>query len=434
MKRLMLLPRVFVAALALSTTCNAFTTGGNTFTALAQQRSRTALNLFSCNEQENLNNRHSASDWLYNVRSLPQSKVLRDVRNPVLATGIWSLLVSILHRTLRMKAPALASAITIPGTAHSYLVSALGLLLVFRTNSAYQRFNEGRKIWENILSVSRNLTRLIHLYKSEVGESRGSDMRDLVAAYPYLLRQHIRPGCLCSNAAAIPKKFRMKLHEQRKYYETRHEGQVAKYKESKDCWVDKRNFPWSLLPNNSLPSIAHSHNRPLWVCDRLAALVCNIPYGDNFTSRERLAMLSSVDKLTNYIGQCERIHQTAVPLNYARHSLRSLTIWLFTLPFALVDSMGMFTAVANTCISWLFFGVYQIGYSIEDPFQGSLRLSTLCDVIRRNVLVRSRDSAYNVDDNRDRIDLTPGLKSLMVGNSSPKLVRRENGTWSEVGI
>jgi hypothetical protein len=90
------------------------------------------------------NNRHSASDWWYNVQSLPKSKVLRDVRNPVLAVGVWSLIVSLLHRFCRHHAipvvRSLADHMSIPGTAHSFLVSALGLLLVFRTNSAYQRF------------------------------------------------------------------------------------------------------------------------------------------------------------------------------------------------------------------------------------------------------------------------------------------------------
>ena len=41
---------------------------------------------------------------------------------------------------------------------NSLTISALGLLLVFRTNSAYHRFaEEGRKIGEEILSVVRDL-------------------------------------------------------------------------------------------------------------------------------------------------------------------------------------------------------------------------------------------------------------------------------------
>jgi Bestrophin, RFP-TM, chloride channel len=99
------------------------------------------------NNDDPMNNRHSASDWLYNIKSLPQSKVLREIRNPVLAVAAWSFVVSAIHtvgNSASWAPPILqyvARKMCIPGTAHSFLVSALGLLLVFRTNSAYQRFN-----------------------------------------------------------------------------------------------------------------------------------------------------------------------------------------------------------------------------------------------------------------------------------------------------
>lgn len=53
-------------------------------------------------------------------------------------------------------------------------------------------------------------------------------------------------------------------------------------------------------------------------------------------------------------------------------------------------------------ISWLLFGVYEIGCSIEDPFQGTLRLSILCDGIRRDVLGDEmiRETAFDLDNLR----------------------------------
>ena len=91
-----------------------------------------------------VNNRHSASDWFYNVRTFLQSEILREVKGPVLAVAGWSAVVSVVHRIcLSSSSKPLATVaqhMCVPGTAHSFLVSALGLLLVFRTNSAYQRF------------------------------------------------------------------------------------------------------------------------------------------------------------------------------------------------------------------------------------------------------------------------------------------------------
>lgn len=46
------------------------------------------------------------------------------------------------------------------------------------------------------------------------------------------------------------------------------------------------------------------------------------------------------------------------------------------------------------------FGVYEIGSRIEDPFQGTLRLSIYCDAIRRDVLADAiaRDTAFDLDE------------------------------------
>merc|ERR1712157_3058 len=118
------------------------------------------------------------------------------------------------------------------------------------------------------------------------------------------------------------------------------------------------------------------------------------------------ALLSHVDKLCATIGACERIHQTVVPLNYARHALRSLTFWLISLPFCLVESLGFFTGPMVGLMSWILFGIYEIGTRIEDPFQGTLRLSILCDAIRRDVFADgfTRETAFKLEEDEDEDD------------------------------
>ena len=92
-----------------------------------------------------VNHRHSANDWLHNVQSLPHSSVLRDIRNPVVTIAVWSTFVSIVHNVMAGSASTtarqMATNMCIGATPHSFLVSSLGLLLFFRTNSAYQRFS-----------------------------------------------------------------------------------------------------------------------------------------------------------------------------------------------------------------------------------------------------------------------------------------------------
>lgn len=246
------------------------------------------------------------------------------------------------------------------------------------------------------------------LYRSDVGTERLTRIKNLVASFPYLLRHHVRSGCLCSeNADRIDESNKVLIQDRVPVVDSRYEGDKAsggaysleQYDTTlTSCYVDRRNLPWSLLDDpksDTILKVAQAANRPLWVCDRIGKEIMGIQTFDSFSSRERLSLLGSIDKLTSAIGQCERINQTAVPLNYARHALRSLTLWLVTLPFCLVKDLGFLTGPATGICAWLLFGVYQIGHSIEDPFQGSLRLSMLCDHIRRDVL---SNEYYNEDE------------------------------------
>jgi predicted membrane chloride channel (bestrophin family) len=392
--------------------------------------------------------RYSASDWWQNIRSLPRSSILRAIRGPILAVVLWSSAVSLLHRIFLMTGwDDLATGMCISSSPHSLVVSALGLLLVFRTNSAYQRFAEGRVIWERILSISRNVSRMTMLYEKEFRPSRRRRVFRLLATFPYLLHHHIQPQCLTSLSDLEKSEYGLALRRTepvrtdrlRRGRKTNLVSVVSStdavatdattdatttttngsssFADNSMCWVDKRSLPWCLFPEGALQRCANSPNRPLWVCDRLSREVTDVAYTPNFTSRERSTLLNHIDKLSQCIGECERIHQTAVPLNYARHSLRSLTLWLFTLPFALIKDFGLLTGPVMGVTAWLLYGIYQIGYSIEDPFQGSLRLSILCDTIYRDVMygtdfMRRRVTAFGVvDEERE------GWKQLDNSNS-----------------
>mmetsp|Transcript_4246 Transcript_4246/g.11786 ORF Transcript_4246/g.11786 Transcript_4246/m.11786 type:complete len:379 (+) Transcript_4246:721-1857(+) len=327
--------------------------------------------------------------------------------------AMWSSIVSFIHRMLLKKNPALAGHMSIPTAPHSLMVSALGLLLVFRTNSAYQRFAEGRKIWEQISSTARDLSRMAKLYEVEIGTDKRRRVQRLLAAFPYLLRYRIRPKSVKS-FKKIADPGRDPEHSLLLYQDvaaTDNDIEAATVATEEETigksrrrqrelyWVDSRTLPWRLLPGKAMKACARVQNRPLWVCDRMAKELASVPDGPNFTNRERLHLVGHCDKLSRTIGACERIHQTVVPLNYARHALRSLTIWLLALPFALVRDLGLMTGPIVCVVSWMLFGVYEIGTKIEDPFQGTLRLSILCDQVRRDVLADEliRDTAFKLD-------------------------------------
>lgn len=419
-----------------------------------QSSSTKSISIERRREQLREPGRISASDWRQNIINLPSSTILRDVRSPVTWVFVWATLWSIMHECLKRLAEAststlssgvgrrgAATAITsttmglgpsaarwlsaaawsakhmcLPTVQHTMMVSAVSLLLVFRTNSAYQRFAEGRKIWNDIVDTSRDFSRMIKLYEFAIGTSKCRRINSLLASFPYLLRHRIRPSLMTfyrvndSNIERDPE-HSLLLYPDESLRDTdpelmalakdEEETGFIRRKTRELCWVDRRTLPWKLIPGSALELCARAQNRPLWVCDRMAKELAVVEdFTTKFTNRERMALIGYVDKLSRSIGACERIHQTVVPMNYARHALRSLTVWLWTLPFVLVKDLGLLTGPVVAVLSWILFGVYEIGSRIEDPFQGTLRLSVYCDAIRRDVLADAiaRDTAFILEE------------------------------------
>ena len=73
-----------------------------------------------------------------------------------------------------------------------FLGSTISLLLVFRTNTAYSRFWEGRKIWETMHSKTRDIASLTDAYSEEFGRRRCRKMGALLGAFPVALQLHLQ--------------------------------------------------------------------------------------------------------------------------------------------------------------------------------------------------------------------------------------------------
>jgi predicted membrane chloride channel (bestrophin family) len=146
-----------------------------------------------------------------------------------------------------------------------------------------------------------------------------------------------------------------------------------------------------LTKHEDLTFLCRFQNRPLCIADLLAMEIKSIPDQTTqegqilFSSRERLSMLGLVEKMTNCIAACERIVQTKIPLNYARHTGRFMMLWLLSLPFALVGGLGAATVPVLGLISWGLFGIWEIGLMIEDPFKEVLNLGVIIRTISDDV-------------------------------------------------
>jgi putative membrane protein len=275
-------------------------------------------------------------DWRSHFFDIKGS-MLREITPRVALVVAWSAAVVAFHAYVRP--------IAIPSTVHSLVGLALGLLLVFRTNASYDRFWEGRRLWGGIVNETRNLAR---------------SARVLIAADRALADRAIAWTVAFPHAA---------MHALRG---TSGLGPVA-----------------DRLPAAEVAAVLASPHVPTAVGERITHTLATARDRGLISDFVMLGIDQNVQQLIDYIGGCERIHRTPLPFAYVVHLRRALLLYCYTLPFALVDPFGWTTIIDSMLVSFVFFGVEEIGVEIEDPFgldDNDLPLEQICHNIERNLL------------------------------------------------
>lgn len=224
----------------------------------------------------------------------------------------------------------------------------LGLLLVFRTNTAYDRFWEGRKCWGTMIVSVRNLARQIWVAIEDRDEGERTEKiaaLRLLPAFAIATKHHLR---------------------QEPY------GQELQ----------------PFLTPTQLQTLQTAANAPLEIALWLGAYLQAQHNRGLLSTYQLTAMTRFVDSLVEALSGCERILKTPMPLAYAIHLKQLLLIYCLVLPFQMVRDLQWFTAPAVMLISFTLFGIEEIGLEIENPFgrdANDLPLDAICDTISRNV-------------------------------------------------
>ena len=270
-----------------------------------------------------------------------QSSVIPTIIPRVIFCGLFGLLISIIHYYYTdVGLPILSS--VVPSI-------VLGLLLVFRTNTAYERFWEGRKLWGSLVNSIRNLARMIWVSVIENSpqdrEEKAKILR-LLVVYAIATKTHLR-------------------------------GQSINIEEVVD-----------LIPEYWYERLCKVHNPPLQVALLIGEYLQQEFERNCINSYQLTAMLKLLDIMVDVLGGCERILKTPIPVAYSIHLKQLLLIYCLTLPFQLVTELAWWTAPIVSVISFTVFGIEQIGIEIENPFgldANDLPLESICQTIQINI-------------------------------------------------
>jgi putative membrane protein len=236
----------------------------------------------------------------------------------------------------------------IPAASNIIPSVVLGLLLVFRTNTAYERYWEGRRLWGDMTNAIRNLARQIWV---AVEESNQGDRQSKIEALQLL------------PAFAVA----TKLH-------------LRGYKVSPELAGLMSPERYDKLTNMNHPPLEIA----FWIADYLQA-----QYEEKKLALHQLdSMFRLLDSIVNSLGGSERILRTPVPQAYSIHLRQLLLIYCFSLPFSFVKDLGWWTGIFVALISFTVFGIEAIGLEIENPFgtdPNDIPLDNICENMQRNI-------------------------------------------------
>jgi putative membrane protein len=224
----------------------------------------------------------------------------------------------------------------------------LGLLLVFRTNTAYERFWEGRKCWGSLVNSVRNLARQIWIAVQEKTiEDRQAKIATLklLVAFALAMKLHLRQQS--PNQELLP-------------------------------FVSPAQFQSLQVMNNPPLQVA------VWIGDYLQEVYLR----GCLTMYQLSATHKLLDSMVDALGVAERILKTPIPLAYALHLKQLLLIYCLSLPFQLVEGVGWLTGPIVGIFSFTLLGIEEIGIEIENPFgtdPNDLPLDAICHIMQRNI-------------------------------------------------
>jgi putative membrane protein len=283
---------------------------------------------------------YNPKNWFSLVTHAYSKRVMRTLTPALLGLGLLSLLVCYLMVTVF----ELHEAEFQPTTAmHSLLGIVLGLFLVFRTNSAYDRWWEGRRLWGGIVNSTRNLALKVNAYLGSSPEER-KWFSFMIPNFVYATKEQLRQG------------------------------------------VDMRELEFP--DDSSLKEVENSKHRPNVIASLMYRRVNKLYRGNEVTGDQLINLDKELKDLIDLMGACERIKNTPIPYSYSMYIKKFIFIYLTTLPFAFVTSTGYMTVPVVMIISYVILSVELIAEEIEDPFGrdiNDLPTDELSGKIRDNV-------------------------------------------------
>jgi len=251
--------------------------------------------------------------------------------------------------------------------------AALAVLLMLRTNSGYDRWYEGRKLWGGIVNQCRNLAQIGIVYGPKEQGWR-EDFITWVSAFPHACRHSLR-------------------------------GET----ELED--MDE------VIGHQERLKLSAAEHFPLYVSNRIARLLQEALDSGQL---DRFAFMQAEHQrnlLIDHIGACERILKTPLASALSVKIRRFLFLYLVALPFGIFDKVGFATPFIVMMVAYPLLSLDQISVELQNPFSkhrlSHLPLGDICGTIQSNLHAMLDNEPGDVDEATSNLQTKPAKLAVM---------------------
>jgi len=260
---------------------------------------------------------YNPKDWITFIFRFHKSDTFRQLFPMMIFIGLYSYGVGYLEMEYwKLSENSFVKNITIM---HNMLGFVISLLLVFRTNTAYDRWWEGRKLWGELVNNSRNLALKLSVMLKD--EHDRNYFKKLIPSYASVLQKHL------ANDDTAKVLF---------------EGLVLE--------IDQ-----------------HKH-KPNQVAKMLYQKIQDLFEQGKISGDQLLVLNQELISFTNICGACKRIKNTPIPYSYSEFIKKFIFFYIMTLPFGYVFSLGYYVIPVVVFIFYVLASLELIAEEIEDPF------------------------------------------------------------------
>ena len=260
---------------------------------------------------------YNPKDWLTFIFRFHKADTFRKLIPMMILIATYSLLIAYLEIEFwKWSENSHVKNLTIMHTTVGFVLS---LMLAYRTNTAYDRWWEGRKLWGALVNNSRNLAIKLNAYLSD--EDDRKYFRKLIPTYSEVLANHL-----------MNEEVSLMLFE------------------GFDLEID------------------HHKHKPNQVASLLFQRTNNLYRSGKITGEQFIIINSELQSFTDICGACERIKNTPIPYSYNAFIKKFIFFFVMTLPFGFVFTLGYLVIPVVVFIFYVLASLELIAEEIEDPF------------------------------------------------------------------